>query len=376
MYKGPIIDCDIHHTWSLEADLIPYFSETWREYATGPGRSGVVGTYVESGFNNPHGVFRMDSFPPTGGRPGSYLPMVREHILDLFDIRRAVLTHADGLFLAGLPHPHFAAEVARAANDFTRDEWLAEDERLVGSMVVSAQIPERAVAEIVRNQDDRRWVQIIMAGNGVGQPLGHPLFHPIYQAATAADLPVAIHAFGAGGMMPPSSAAGESSYYFEYHSHGLQGMLTTVASFITNGVFEKFPTLKLVLIEPGVAWVPGFLWRFDRAYSRLRLETPWLKRAPSEYFLEHVRMTTQPLESPDDRRDLLSVLEAYGAEDLLVYSSDYPHWDADDVRYVASRLPAKWHTKVFYDNARRLYGWRDDEMVLTSVPTSGVAGAA
>jgi predicted TIM-barrel fold metal-dependent hydrolase len=170
--------------------------------------------------------------------------------------------------------------------------------------------------------------------------------------------------------MPPSAASGESSYYFEYHSHGLQGMLTTVASFITNGVFEKFPSLKIVLIEPGVAWVPGFLWRFDNAYRRLRSETPWLRRAPSEYFLEHVLLSTQPLESPDDRRELVAALEAYGAEDILLYSSDYPHWDADDIRYVATRLPEKWHTKVFYENARRLYGWSEEDLQLTVTATA------
>jgi predicted TIM-barrel fold metal-dependent hydrolase len=376
MYAGPIVDVDVHHTWGFDGGLTPYLSRAWREYAESPGRGGKIGPYMDSGFNNPHGVYRMDAFPANGGRPGSDLPLLREQVLGRFDVRRAILTHADALFLAAVAHPHFAADAARAANDFTREQWLEREPRLSGSIAISVQVPELAVAEIVRNQDDRRMVQVVLAGTVAGQPLGHPVFHPIYEAAAAADLPVAIHAFGAGGMMAPGAAAGESSYYLEYHTHGLQGMITTVTSFITNGVFEKLPSLKLVLVEPGVTWVPGYLWRFDRAYRRLRIETPWLKRSPSEYFLEHVRLSTQPLESPDDRGALLAALESYGAADLLMYASDYPHWDADDARYVASRLPESWHEKVFYENARRLYGWRDDELAASPGAAVGAVEAA
>lgn len=297
MYSGTVIDCDIHHTWPNDGDLEPYLSPTWREYVQGPGRAGPVRMWIESGFNNPRGVFRRDANPPVGGRPGSYLPMLREHALEGHNVARGVLTHADALFLAAIPHPLFAADIARAANDFTCEQWLAQEDRLVGSIIISAQIPELAVAEIKRHADDPRMVQVVMAGNGVGQPLGHPLFHPIYETAAELGMPVAVHAFGAGGIMPPCSAGGDPSYYIEYHTHGLQGMMTTITSFITQGVFDKYPSLKVILLEAGVAWVPGFLWRFDAAYRRLRLETPWVSKAPSEYFHEHVRLSTQPLDS-------------------------------------------------------------------------------
>jgi predicted TIM-barrel fold metal-dependent hydrolase len=49
-------------------------------------------------------------------------------------------------------------------------------------------------------------------------------------------------------------------------------------------------------------------------------------------------------------------------EDHLVYSSDYPHWDADEIDYLSSRLPADWHRRVFFDNARALYGWTEEEL--------------
>jgi hypothetical protein len=357
MYSGPVIDCDIHHTWPTDDELDPYLSPQWREYAAGAGRSGPIPKWVESGYYNPHGVNRRDATSPSGERPGSSLAMLREHILDTHDVVHGVLTHADALFVAAVPHPLFAADIARAANDFTREQWLDQDPRLAASIIVNSQVPELAAAEIARHADDPRMAQVVMAGNGIGQPLGHPLLHPIYEAAAERGLPVAIHSFGAAGMMPPCSAGGDPSYYIEYHTHGLQGMMTTFASLVSHGVFDKFPELRLVLLEAGVGWVPGLLWRFDNAFGRLRRETPWLRRTPSEYFHEHVRISTQPLDSPQDTRELIATLEAYGAEDVLMFASDYPHWDADDVDYVANRLPKAWHQKVFHDNAAALYGW-------------------
>ena len=78
MYSGPVIDCDIHHTWPTDDELDPYLSPQWREYAAGAGRSGPIPKWVESGYYNPHGVNRRDATAPSGERPGSSLAMLRE----------------------------------------------------------------------------------------------------------------------------------------------------------------------------------------------------------------------------------------------------------------------------------------------------------
>ncbi len=67
--------------------------------------------------------------------------------------------------------------------------------------------------------------------------------------------------------------------------------------------------LKLVLVEAGVAWLTGFLWRLDQAWKALRSEVPWVRRRPSAYVLDHVRITTQPLEEPENPRNLLQLLD-------------------------------------------------------------------
>ncbi|UUT34700.1 amidohydrolase family protein [Microbacterium elymi] len=128
-----------------------------------------------------------------------------------------------------------------------------------------------------------------------------------------------------------------------------------MASFVTQGTFEKFPSLKVMVLETGLAWIPNFFWRLDRFWPEMRAESDWVKRLPSEYLREHVKFSTQPMELTPRKEQLVELFESFGGmEDLLCFSSDYPHWDADDPFYVASRLPSEWLPKLFYENARSM----------------------
>ena len=57
---------------------------------------------------------------------------------------------------------------------------------------------------------------------------------------------------------------------------------------------------------------------------------------------------------------MVELLRLVGAEQLLCFSSDYPHWDTDDVAHVGRSIPEEWHRMVFRDNAMELFGWTDD----------------
>ena len=86
------------------------------------------------------------------------------------------------------------------------------------------------------------------------------------------------------------------------------------------------------------------------------MEVPWLKRKPSEYIRDHVRFTSQPIERPDKDKHLLKLLDLMDAEHILMFSSDYPHWDFDDPNYAFPKLPAPMRQRIFYENAKELYG--------------------
>jgi len=132
--------------------------------------------------------------------------------------------------------------------------------------------------------------------------------------------------------------------------------MAQLVSLLCHGTFERFPELRLVMIETGVLWLPGIVWRLDGNWRCLRSEVPWLKRLPSETVRSQVWFTTQPLEEPptvDRLREGLALLD--GGADRLLFATDYPHWNAEEPDVVARRLPPEWHDRVMGENARSLY---------------------
>jgi predicted TIM-barrel fold metal-dependent hydrolase len=154
---------------------------------------------------------------------------------------------------------------------------------------------------------------------------------------------------------------GYPTHYIEWHTCLSLGFQSHLVSFITEGVFERFPEFRIVLVEGGVSWLPALMWRLDAEYKALRFEVPWLKQRPSEYLRDHVRMTSQPLERPDNDKQLLQVLEMMDAEHILMFASDYPHWDFDSPRHAFPKLPELMQRRIFSDNAREFYKLKQKE---------------
>jgi predicted TIM-barrel fold metal-dependent hydrolase len=95
----------------------------------------------------------------------------------------------------------------------------------------------------------------------------------------------------------------------------------------------------------------------DKNFKALRATTPWLKKPPSEYVLEQVRLTTQPLEEPDNADHILQMFDMIQARRTLMFATDFPHWDFDDPNRVFPRkMDAGLRRRIMYDNAAELYG--------------------
>lgn len=148
------------------------------------------------------------------------------------------------------------------------------------------------------------------------------------------------------------------SYYIEYRMLLSQIHQANVTSLVAHGVFEAFPELRVVIIEGGFTWVADLMWKFDREWIGLRDEIPWVKRAPSEYIRAFIRFTTQPLPEPHRKEDLERVLEMGYAEETLLFSSDYPHWDFDDPRRALAQIPDRMKQRILFENAKELFGDR------------------
>jgi predicted TIM-barrel fold metal-dependent hydrolase len=373
MYNGPIIDIDLHHRWATEQELVDYVDPQWRDVVARPtSRLHLEAPAVS--YNHTSGTNKRVDAMPDNGVPGSSYEKLCEQWLDPFPVERAVLSYDIGNS-GGVPNPYLASALCRAANDWSLDLWIDryKDPRLYNGLLVPTQIPEDGVREIHRLGDHPRMVEALVVSNGMGKPFGHPVYHPIYEAAMEHGLPIAIHNGGdQWNGVTHQSAGGIPGTRFEFHTLAIHASLFHLSSFIVHGVWEKFPALKLMLIEIGIAWLPWLMWTLDDQYAELRRESPWVKRLPSEYLREHVRLSTQPLEVSPRKEHLIELLEAVGGvDDMLMFAADYPHWDTDEPGYAARRLPASWATKVFYDNCYESLRWPADAKTLDEL-TAGV----
>jgi len=225
-----------------------------------------------------------------------------------------------------MPSAYRAAALARAHNDWLRDHYLDQDPRLRGAIVCPAQDSQAAAEEIRRCAEDKRFVHVLLVG-GSERPYGEPRYLPIFEAAAECGLPVAIHSGGEGiGIAASPGGAGCPTFYIEWHTQAVAGsIMAHLVSLLCHGVFERFPNLRVLLMEGGVAWLPGMLWRLDTNWRALRVEVPWLERKPSEVAREHISFSTQPLEHTDGNDPLFfEMLAAVGAPDILCFATDYP----------------------------------------------------
>jgi len=346
--KVQIVDCDIHNTLPSPQALIPFLPERWRAHYERFGRRGFAGgAYPKA---NPNAA-RTDSWPPSGRPPGSDLSFLREQLLDAWDISYGVLNNTTPIRET---NPDYGFALSHAINDWQVAGWLDPEPRLRASIVVHGENAEMAAAEIEQRAADPRFVQVILVVR-TSEPLGRRKYWKMYEAASRHNLPIGIH-FGGGVAGNPTTGAGWPSYYIEDHTGMAQAFQSQVISYVCEGVFEAFPTLKVVLIEGGFAWLPPLMWRLDTSVKRLREEVPHLKRLPSEYIREHFWTTTQPMEEPGKPEYFHELLEQMDMDDHLMFATDYPHWDFDAPdQALPVKLPPERTAKIMSGNAHALY---------------------
>jgi hypothetical protein len=281
--------------------------------------------------------------------------MFRSQLLDLYGIDIAILGSVIStaqMYVGGAAPLALTDALAEASNLWTVEDWL-DDDRLYAALSLPYEDPTLAVKAIERWGDHPRFVHVLLPFR-TQRPLGNSKYWAMYEAATAYDLPIAVHpGNGSNGML---TGAGWPSYYYEDHVGTPHALLNHVASMICEGVFDRFPTLKIVLQEGGWSWITSYGRRFDRAWGQLREEIPDLQRKPSEYIRDHFWYTTQPVEEPPHPHQFIEALEQFGQPDRLLYASDYPHWDFDPPQHgVPGVVSADIRRAIMGENAVALY---------------------
>jgi uncharacterized protein len=358
----PIIDCDVHNV--IAPLLAEYLPARWQHHLETVGlrnRPPFGSISTQRRFTS-----RLDSFPPEG-IPGTDTDFAREQLLDEFGLTAAILNPVDSLGAGNAP-VELEVEIMRAINDIDREVWFEADPRWRASVVVAADHPEAAAKEIDRcaSQDDR-FVQVLLSSR-TERPAGNPRYWPIFEAAEHHNLPVAFHV--ASTKYHGWTGVGPASYYYELHVGFPLPAQSLASSMVFEGVFERFPGLRVVATELGWEWAAPLAWRMDASWRVMRDEVSHLQRKPSEYFSEHFYFSTQPCAEPENLSDYNPLYAQFRSlfGDHLMFATDYPHWDMDSpFEAIPPFLSLTDKEKILAGNASALYG--------ISIETPAVAGA-
>jgi predicted TIM-barrel fold metal-dependent hydrolase len=348
IWSGAVIDCDVHaNVPSLDA-LFPYQDKVWVDAAR------------ERGFRGPSGLSltyppalpttaRPEWRPADGRVPASALSDLRTHILDPWRVERAVLNCYYAI--DSLRHPDWAIAIARSVNDWIIANWLDREPRLAASLVIPARDPAAAAAEIERVGSHPGFVQVLVPVRSE-RLYGQRVFWPMFEAMERSGLVAGLHWGGLAENGP--TPTGYASWYVEEYAEEPQVFGSQLTSMIVEGVFQKFPKLRVSVLEGGFTWLPTWAWNLNKKWKGLRREFPWVDRLPSEIIRDHFRFSIAPADMgpPEQMKRLLGWL---GTEDLLMYASDYPHLHTDDLTTLLGLMSPTMQANVMAETARNWY---------------------
>lgn len=341
--KQELFDCDIHHGTPSREEWLEYLEEPYRSEVAEAGLRRLV-----SGMRHEDGGLRWDVKVDS---PEDY---VREHMNPL-NVRRGILTGVYGC-MAGIPDPDYAAAICQAYNEYTLKKWLPVDERFLAGIMVPMQDPLLAAEEVERLAGHPQLCCVRVWGGSERIPLGQRFYWPLYEAANRHGLPIHVHPSTTTVIAnSATSAAGNVTTYLQSHVCLPQFYQANLISLVLEGVFEKFPALRFLFVEGGFGWLPHVLWRMDKEYKGLRQQAPLLKRLPSAYVRDHVRLASQPIEEPQKPEQLGQLIDMMGGPEMLFYASDFPHFDFDPPSVFSRSLGEGTLRKILHDNASSFF---------------------
>ena len=289
-----------------------------------------------------HGMFSEGSwFPPlghlhvpTGVNPpgafggGKYVgPVEWSKFLDDTGIEASTLFPSDALTYGMIADADYAIAICRAYNEWLFEDYLDADSRFKGLGIIPLQEPDAAVAELRRIVEELGMCGACLPSTGIKTHLGSKEYWPIYAEADRLGCCLAVHGgnhIGLGfdhmNVFAPAHAIG----------HPL-GMMINLGGMVFNGVFDRYPNLRVAYLEGGVAWLLLCMERFDSAFqtnSPIDLSGELLRlddgQKPSEYIAKLARERRVSVGCEGDELMLSRAIRLLGNAPFL-FSSDYPH---------------------------------------------------
>ena len=247
------------------------------------------------------------------------------------------------------PNQDIGCQLTIAYNRWFTSRILPYEKRLRTMLALPFSHPEVCL-RIVREFADTPGVIGFLVSSQRPEAVYNPAYMPLYRELEERGMPLAFHAG------PDYSQAKSLNRFLSVHSLSFVTCnMVHLTNWVINGLPERFPKLKVIWIESGVAWLPFMMQRLDHEFLMRQSDAPLLKKLPSDY-MRDMYYTSQPLEATN--LDLLqATFKAINAETQLLYSSDWPHWDFDTPGTIAGLpfLNEQQKRNILGENARRLF---------------------
>ncbi|HEX2064826.1 MAG TPA: amidohydrolase family protein [Acidimicrobiales bacterium] len=255
--------------------------------------------------------------------------------------------------VVGLGDPELETGLIRAFHRYMADFCGPFPGRLRGVLVASGQAVDDAVGEI-RRWGTSLWPAAVMPLLAEGVPVDHPELEPVWAAAADFDLPIVHHSDTWNPPYFPGHKDMWDNVFLARMASHPWGAMRFVASFVGAGILDRYPSLRVGVLEAGFGWLPFWARRMDEQIGYVG-GTPPLKCRPSEY-LTGGRFFCS-IEVHEGEETFASVTERLG-DGVLMYASDYPHAEcqfpdspANVLGWSSVSEPAR--RKLLHDNAAR-----------------------
>ena len=267
--------------------------------------------------------------------PGSFIAADRPAVLDELGFQSQLIFNTfDSEYIERLEHGsdrELMTGVARAHNRAMLD-FTSTDRRLLATCYVPLADFDLAALMAREAVDSGAAALLVASSCPKGHSPSHTSLDPVWATAQEAGIPVVFHVGGGGRLINPDYFVNGKPIPPDFHGGGenfrsvdymaIPGPpMQTLAAMILDGVLERFPQLKVGVIEQGAIWVPGWMRQMESAFDAFQRHEERLQELslrPSEYVQRQIRATPYPTED-------VGWIASQGCEDVVLFSSDYPH---------------------------------------------------
>jgi predicted TIM-barrel fold metal-dependent hydrolase len=317
-------------------------------------RSGVLHTLGAMGRDTDELKPSAERSYVSGAPYGSMDARERLDLIGREGIDRVVLYPTIGLLWeAEIEEAEISQAYCRAYNRWIADFCRTSGGKLVPIAHLSLTDVNAAATELERAAKDGCKGAFVAPFTHSRTAHGHPDHDPLFAKAQELDLPLGIHpTFEPRSIASGRFAGMERSFWYGdvMACHAAQVAFTTLFSF---GVFDKFPRLKVAVLESGGGWFGYWIDRMDAIYE-VPLNRPPLKNPPSHY------LRTQCYISADPDERALGHMIGFAGEDCFFWATDFPHQDhgagyMDELQQMLKTMPESARAKVAGLNVAKAY---------------------